>query len=58
MATGSKHIRIGRVQRMLQDIEKLIFYRITFDKAQPAQIQSLLDTKQIIEMHFPELKKS
>jgi hypothetical protein len=42
---------------MLNDVEKLIFYRVTFEKAQPAQIQSLLDTKQIIEMHFPELIK-
>jgi hypothetical protein len=42
---------------MLDDVEKLIFYRVTFEKAEPAQIQSLLDTKQIIEMHFPELKK-
>ena len=54
---GSTHIRIGRVKRMLDDVEKLIFYRVTFERAEPAQIQSLLDTKLIIEMHFPELKK-
>jgi hypothetical protein len=54
---GSTHIRIGRVKRMLDDVEKLIFYRVTFERAEPAQIQSLLDTKQIIEMHFPELIK-
>lgn len=53
MATGTKHIRIGRVIRMYEDILKVMHYRQIYDNK--ADIKSLLDTKLIIEMHFPEV---
>lgn len=55
MATGTKHIRIGRVIRMYEDIQKVIFYRKMYEKN--PEIKSLLETKRIIEMHFPEVIK-
>ena len=55
MMPGTKHIRIGRVIRMYEDIQKVIFYRKMYDKN--PDIKSLIDTKRIIEMHFPEVIK-
>lgn len=55
MRPGTKHIRIGRVFRMYEELNKVILYRKLYEKK--PNLSGLLETKKIIEMHFPEVIK-